>query len=111
MARVSGTTSILTNASSGNVLSGKQIEIPTRVSVARIAAAAAATGILGTVFAGARTLMEESHISPANRFPVFPDDVAVQDVVAPNERLSLTFRNTTGGTVIVQWAVDVNEVG
>ena len=108
--RVQGNTSVAANSTSGNVLSGKQIEIPTRPSVARFFAAAAATGVVGSVFAGTATLMEESHISPANRFPLDPDDRMVQDVVMPNDRLNLQFRNTTAGAIVVQWAVDLVNV-
>lgn len=95
------------NASSGNVLSGKQLEIPTRPSVAKFSAAAAATGLFGMVYAGMNTLMEESHVSPANRFPVQPDDVMVQDIVMPNDRLSMSFRNSTGAAIVVQWSLDL----
>jgi hypothetical protein len=108
--RAQGTVSVAANASSGNVLSGKQIEIPERPSRVSFYAAAAATGVVGTVTAGARTLMEESHISPANRFPQDPEDRMVRDVAMQGQRLNLTFRNSTGAAIIVQWAVDADPV-
>lgn len=108
--RVQGSTSVAANGSSGNVLAGKQIQYPERPSRVIFAAAAAATGLVGTVTAGSRTLMEESHISPANRFPVKPDDQMVQDVAMPNQLLGLSFRNTTGAAIIVQWSVDSDPV-
>ena len=108
--RVQGTTTVAANGSSGNVLAGKQIQYPERPSRVRFFAAAAAAGIVGAVQAGARTLMEESHISPANRFPVDPDDRMVQDVALPGQLLNLSFRNTTGAGIVVQWAVDSDPV-
>lgn len=108
--RVQGSNSVAANGSSGNVLSGKVIEIPERNSKVAFYAAAAATGIVGTVTAGARTLMEESHISPANRFPQDPEDRMVRDVALAGQRLSLSFRNTTGAAIVVQWAVDSDPV-
>jgi len=108
--RVQGSTSVAANASSGNVLSGKQLEFPERPSAIRVFAAAAATGMVGSFNAGAETILEESHISPANRFPLDPDDRMLQDVVLAGKRLNLSFRNTTGAAIIVQWAVDVTPV-
>jgi hypothetical protein len=108
--RKQGTTSVAANASSGNVLVGDIIEFPERPSRLRVYAAAAAVGLVAEVKAGARTMMSESAVSQANRFPIDPDDRMVQDGVLPNQRLFLTFRNTTGAAIIVYWAVDLDPV-
>lgn len=105
--RVQGSTSVAANSSSGNVLSGKIAEIVTRPSKVRFAAVAAAAGVKGAILSGSETLMEESDLSAANRFPLDPDDVIITDVAMPNDRLSLAFRNTTAGALVVQWFVEV----
>lgn len=108
--RIQGSTSVGANASSGNVLAGKSIQYPERPSRITFFAAAAATGVVGRVGAGSRTLMEESHVSPANRFPLDPDDRMVRDVALPGQLLDLSFRNTTGAPIVVQWAVDSDPI-
>ena len=109
--RVQGTNAIVLNASSGNVLSGKQLEIPENHVAVKAWAAASAVGMVASMQAGSETLLEESAVSQANRFPVEPDDRLVQDVVFKGKRLSLNFRNTTGGTITVYWAVETQAVG
>lgn len=108
--RIQGSNAILLNASTGNVLAGKQLEIPERHSAVKVWAAASAVGIVATVAAGSETLVEESVVSQANRFPIDPDDRLAQDVVMAGKRLNLSFRNTTGGTLTVYWAVETQPV-
>ena len=102
--------SVAANLSSGNVLAGKQLEFPERPSRLRVFAVSAATGIRATISSGTETLLEESHVSFANRFPLDPDDKVIEDGVLPGKRLSLVFRNTTGAAIVVQFAVDVTPV-
>lgn len=109
--RRQGSVSVAANSSSGNVLAGSQIEIPERPSKVKFFATASATGIVGSISAGTRQLMEESHVSEANRFPQDPEDRILQDVAMANQRLSLIFRNTTGGALTVRWAVDSDFIG
>jgi hypothetical protein len=108
--RKQGSTTIAANGSSGNVLAGDVIELPERPSRVRFYAAASAAGVVGTVRAGSRTLMTESAISQANRFPIDPDDRMVQDVAMQSQRLQLEFRNTTAGPLTVYWACDSDPV-
>lgn len=108
--RVQGTTSVAANSSSGNVLSGKILEIVTRPSKVRFAAVAAAAGVKGTISSGAELLLEESDLSAANRFPLDPDDVIITDAAVPQDRLSMSFRNTTAGALVVNWWVDVQQL-
>lgn len=107
---VSGSTSVAANASSGNVLSGKVLEVITKPSRVRVYAAASAVGLVGTFYSGADIVQEESAVSQANRFPLKPDDEFAQDVAAPNDRLQLNFRNTTGAAITVYWKVEADPV-
>lgn len=104
--RVQGSTSVAANSVSGNVLAGKLIEFVNRPSLVKFYAVGAATGVNCTIQSGAETLMEESLISQANRFPIDPDDLVVKDVAMPQDRLVINFRNTTGGALVVYWAVE-----
>ncbi|HEX6158423.1 MAG TPA: hypothetical protein VFZ54_20530 [Burkholderiales bacterium] len=106
----SGSVSVAANGTSGNVLAGSVIEFPERPSRIKAFATAAAVGVVGDLKAGARTVMEESVISQANRFPLDPDDLMVQDAALAGQRLSLTFRNTTGAAIIVYWSMSSDPV-
>jgi hypothetical protein len=50
-------------------------------------------------------VVNDQDISQANRFPIVPDDVVTSETGWG--RMVLTFRNTTGAAIIVNWAVDV----
>ena len=103
--RVQGSTSVSANSTSSNVLSGKILEIVTRPSQVAVYAAASAVGLNGTFVCGSDLVTEESAVSQANRFPIVPDDVVTGG--RGRGRLILTFRNTTGGALTVNWAIDV----
>lgn len=102
-----GVTSVAANGVSGNVLAGSIVELINRPSQVRFYVVGAATGLKATINSGAETLMEESDVSQANRFPIDPDDLVVRDVAMPGDRLGLNLRNTTAGALNVFWAVDV----
>ena len=109
--RKQGATTVAAGATSGNVLSGDVIEFPERPSRIRVFAAASAVGLLATIRAGSRTVMSESAVSQANRFPLDPDDRVVEDVANQAQRLQLEFRNPTGGSLTVYWAVTSDPIG
>jgi len=106
MPRMAGSVSVGANAVSTNQLAGLLEEFIARPSYVRVAATSSATGINATLIAGRTALSNDQFISLANRFPVFPDDVAIEHIVRRG-RLVLTFRNTTAGSLTVVWAVDV----
>lgn len=108
--RKQGSTVVAANGASGNVLSGDVIEFPERPSRVRVYATGSAVGLVASIRAGSRTLMSESTVSQANRFPLDPDDRMVQDAALPGQRLQLEFRNTTGGALTAFWAVDSDPV-
>ena len=108
--RKQGSTLVAANGSSGNVLAGDIIEFPERPSRIRIYVTGSAVGLVSTARAGSRTLMSESVLSQANRFPVDPDDRMVQDGALAGQRLQLEFRNTTAGALTAFWAVDSDPV-
>jgi len=108
--RKQGTALVAAGATSGNVLVGDIIEFPERPSKIRIYATASAVGMVSSARAGSRTLMSESAVSQANRFPLDPDDRMIQDVAMPGQRLQLEFRNPTGGGLTYFYAVDSDPI-
>lgn len=97
--------SIAANAVSANQLSGEQFEFLSRVTVVTLLAAAAAVGLRVTWIIGGVVVVNDQDVSQANRFPIVPDDIVTQE--RGFGRMILTFRNTTGVAIIVNWAIDV----
>lgn len=90
---------IAAGATVANVLSGSAFEFLQYNAQVAFAVVASATGIVATVQSGSDVLMEESPISLANRFGVWPDDFDLVDVAAQAERLVVKLRNTSAGTL------------
>lgn len=97
--------SVAANATSTNQLAGQLYEFLDRPAKVMLAAAASAVGINVTWLIGGRAVINDQPISQANRFPVLPDDVVTAE--KGMGRMILTFRNTTGGALTVNWTVDV----
>lgn len=91
--------SIPTGGSVANVLAGSAFEFMQGDAQVAIAVIASATGIVATVQSGSDVLMEESPVSLANRFGIWPDDFDLTDVAAQSERLVVKLRNTSAGTL------------
>ena len=106
MPRMSAQVSVAANAVSANQLAGLLHEFLDRPGVVTLLAAAAAVGINTTLLIGGQAMVNDQAISRANRFPIAPDDMVAQE--QGTGRLVLTFRNTTGAAIVVDWAVDVD---
>lgn len=106
MPRMTGQVSVGANAVSANQLSGKLYENLNALATVLLAAAAAAVGVNCTLLINGVAVVNDEPISRANRFPIIPDDVVTEEVGIG--RLILTFRNTTGAAIVVDWSVDVD---
>jgi len=102
--------SVAANATVDNVLSGKEYEFMPFDGMVEFGIVAAATGIQASVISGTDVLTRNSPISEANRFPVYPDDFALNDTVGAGERLIVSLLNTTAGAIVVFTAVKVTPI-
>ena len=98
--------SVAANSVSANVLSGKLYEFVNQGQNITVSLSGSAAGLRTTFIAGIPFINDEA-INPANRFPLVPDDIMLNQRV-PGGRLVLTFRNTTAGALTAFWRVDVN---
>jgi len=106
--KIQGVTSIAAGAANVNVLSGSAFEFIKWPSLVRFYTVGDAAGELRvTIQSGSDVLMEESPISRAARVPVVPDDLTVEDVAEPGDRLKVAVRNTGAGANNLFWAVEV----
>lgn len=111
MATMQGVTSIAAGGSNSNVLAGLVDEFIKRPSRVRFYVVGDAAGELrATIVSGSDVLMQESPISRAARVPLVPDDLTVEDIAMPGERLTLAARNTGAGANNLFWRVIVDEV-
>jgi len=99
--------SVAANATSANQLAGLLYEFLPRNTSLLLAATSSAVGINCTLIIGGVVVINDSAISQANRFPLIPDDVVTQENGRAGSRVILTFRNTTGGALTVNWSLDV----
>jgi hypothetical protein len=102
--------SVAANAVSAEQMSGPNETLRGYAGL-RFLAAAAAVGLNATLLAGERILVNDQPVSQANRFPIYPDDFVTDDAGYPAERLSLRFRNTTAGAIIVNAKLEIGYVG
>lgn len=102
--------SVGANAVTANQLAGELFEFPMRPSAIRIYAVAAAVGVLMTFSVGGTVIANDVPISAANRFPVVPDDLVIEEGALAGERLFMTFRNSTGAAILVDFKVNIMNV-
>lgn len=102
--------SVAANTSTPNILAGKQHEFATRPSLVRVASVAAAVGVNITIVIGDRAVVNDEPISSANRFPIDPDDYAFRFPARAGDRIQIFLRNTTGGALVVNTVIQLDEV-
>lgn len=101
-----GAVSVAANSVSLNQFAGELYEFLDRPTNILLAAAAAAVGLRATLLIGGVAVVNDQDVSQANRFPIIPDDVITEEQGIG--RMILTFRNTTGAAILVNWSVDLD---
>jgi len=99
--------SVAANSLSANVLAGKLFEFVPAGANVTLSATGSSTGLRISFVASLVQLLNDEAMSTANRFPLIPDDIVLNQRVGAG-RLLLTFRNTTAGALTAFWRVDVN---
>jgi len=99
--------SVAANSLSANVLAGKLFEFVPAGANVTLSATGSGTGLRISFVASLVQLLNDEAMSTANRFPLIPDDIVLNQRVGAG-RLLLTFRNTTAGALTAFWRVDVN---
>lgn len=107
---IARTTAVLTTESNPNVLSGSAFEYPQSPSQVSLGINQSATGGFVTIYAGSRLIAEEFQPYIATTYPIIPDQMYVNFVVLPGERLVVAVRNPTGGTLTFRTMVDMQPV-
>lgn len=99
--------SVAANTRTANILAGLPFEFVVRPSIIRVYAAAAAVGLNLDLLVGGESIVADSEISGANRFPIRNEDLLAEHGGLNGERLFIALRNTTGAAIVGQVLVDV----
>lgn len=97
-------------ATSANIVLGSLHEFLKRPSMVRVGINASAVGMTARVLIGDRTVLDAMPVSLQNRFPVFPDDIILEEPGVGGERVSIFLTNTTGGPLNAWTKVDIVEL-
>ncbi|AXH79203.1 MAG: hypothetical protein [Circular genetic element sp.] len=107
---IARTTPVLTTVTNPNVLAGSAFEYPQVPVQVSLGINASATGSFVTIYAGSRLIAEEFAPYVGAEYPIIPDQMYVNFVAVPGERLVVAARNPTGGTITFKTMVDMQQV-
>ena len=99
--------SVAANTRTTNILAGLPFEFVAADSIIRVYCTGSAVGLNIDVLLGGESLVSDSEISAANRFPLRPDDLITEHGGNAGDRIFIALRNTTGAALTGQVLVDV----
>lgn len=103
-------TSVAANTTSANVLAGKAMEFIPEASVIVIGACGSAAGLYATVIIGSEVVVDDQPIGAQNHLPIFPDDTLAEAGAFPGDRITVRYRNSTGGALTAQTKINISPV-
>jgi len=92
--------SIGAGAAVTNLVSGSAFEFARGRQALSLGVNAAATGSFITIQSGGDVILEESPPYVATLFPIVPDQMFYNDIMENGDRLRISARNPTGGSII-----------
>lgn len=85
-----------------SVFSGNAYEFARNRAVISLGMTAAATGTFTQCQLGPRTVATEFEPPVISAYPIIPDNMYITDVVDPNDRILVPWRNPTAGAIVVR---------
>lgn len=95
-------TSIAANTTVDNLIAGSAFEFARGRGVLSIGIAAAATGVVANIQAGADIIAEAFTLPILTRYPIVPDEFYFTDVVEAGDRIVERCQNTTAGAIVTR---------
>lgn len=103
--------SIAANSTNSNVLTGQKYERSPGDALGSVYNTGSATGLRAALNVGGLAVSDSVNVGAANRTPIVPDDLLVNDWPAPAGALiQLQVENTTAGALVYQWRVELLEL-
>lgn len=99
--------SVAANTRTTNVLAGLPFEFLAAASIVNFYAVGGAVGLNIDILVGGESIVSDSEVSPANRFPQTDTDLIARHGGLAGERLFVAWRNTTVGAIIGNLLVEV----
>lgn len=97
-------------ATNNNVLTGQRYERPPFNAFGTLYCTGSAAGLTAELNIGGASVSPPMGVNVQNRFPVVPDDLAIDGWEAVAEKLiQLTVVNTTGGALNFFWRIELEE--
>lgn len=96
------TSTLLTTVSNPNVNTGSVFETARRRQVLSMAMTQSATGMFSLINVGADVVAEEFEPPILTTYPIVPDMFYFTDVAEIGDRIVISARNPTGGTLILR---------
>ncbi len=107
MSIMSALTVVVANTVSANVCAGQSQEFIVEPSVVSFSFTGSAAGLSVTCIVGEEIVIDDQVVPPTNRFPIIPDDTMVQAGAFPGDRITVKWRNSTGGNLNGYSRVDI----
>ena len=105
------TISVAANSTNNNVIAGQKYERSPGDAIGAVYNTGSATGLRAALNVGGLAVSDTINVGAANRTPVVPDDLLVDDWDAPEGALiQLQVENTTGGALTYQWRIELVEI-
>ncbi len=102
--------SVAANSVVENLLNGSAFEFARTNQLVSVGVSAAAPGVFVTINAGPDIVLEESAAVILTRFPLIPDEMYYNDVMAVGDRLTVRARNSTGAAIVTRCIVQVSQL-
>lgn len=103
--------SVAANSTNSNVITGQKYERSPGDAVGAVYNTGSATGLRAALNVGGIAVSDTINVGAANRTPVVPDDLLVDEWEAPEGALiQLQVENTTGGALVYQWRIELVEL-
>jgi len=100
-------TVVAANGLSANVLAGELFEILPANAVVELYTTGSAAGLRALFSIGGVQMLEDAVVNAQNRTPVVPDDLLDTEGGMQGQRLSLRYRNSTGGGLTARTLVKI----
>lgn len=104
------TTSVAAGATTENAIAGSIFEFARRNAFASMGVNESADGGFVTINAGPTTILEESEPAVGADYPIIPDEMYYNAVLAAGDRLVIRLRNPTGGAIEFRTVVQLTDL-